>query len=120
MRPHGEFSTCTNPAIFLNLKLFFTLQNLPRLNFLDMSFNQLKTFDFDFFDQVGMLASLKVNVSHNDLWELNDNTTSFISAREQGNNCHFSLHADDMINVKNNLNYQIYAMISFQELFIHT
>lgn len=64
---------------------FFPLQNLPHLNFLDMAYNELRNFDFDYFDQVGTLTNLKVNVSYNSLSDLFDTTTSFISNREQGN-----------------------------------
>jgi hypothetical protein len=86
-------------------------QNLPSLGFVDLSYNQLKSFDFDFFDLVGSMANLKgmlvilsllstqnllhpnpfpsmnyfsVNVSHNRIMELTDNTTSFLNNRDQG------------------------------------
>lgn len=65
--------------------IFYSLQNLPELARLDLSYNYLKQFDFDFFDQVGTLTNLMVNVSHNHLSDLSDNTTSFINLREQGN-----------------------------------
>jgi hypothetical protein len=84
-----------------------------------MSFNQLKTFDFDFFDQVGTLTSLMVNASYNDLWELSDNTTSFISAREQGKNHKVILTTLHAHHIFKNI-FQIYVMIFLQDLFILT
>lgn len=45
-------------------------QNLPELEDLDMSYNQLKSFDFTVFDQVGTLSIFKVNMSHNTLRDL--------------------------------------------------
>ncbi|XP_062700932.1 chaoptin-like isoform X2 [Aedes albopictus] len=42
-----------------------SFQNLPELEKLDMAYNALPSFDFDYFDQVGSLASLEVDVSHN-------------------------------------------------------
>lgn len=62
---------------------FCPLQNLPDLTTLDLAYNNLRNFDFDFFDQVGTLSTLSVNVSFNKITELRDNS-SFISNREQG------------------------------------
>jgi hypothetical protein len=62
----------------------FPFQNLPSLGFLDLSYNSLKGFEFDWLDQVGSLRHLLVNVSHNNIPELNDNATTFINPREQG------------------------------------
>lgn len=67
----------------MNLKL--PLQNLPSLNSIDLAYNQLKSFDFDYFDQVGTLRHLTVNVSHNHIMDLNDNLTAFVNNRDQGN-----------------------------------
>lgn len=50
---------------------------------LDLAYNNLRNFDFDFFDQVGTLSTLSVNVSFNKISELRDNS-SFISNREHG------------------------------------
>ncbi|XP_028159952.1 chaoptin isoform X5 [Ostrinia furnacalis] len=58
-------------------------QNIPALNELDISFNQLNTFRFSIFDQVGSAAALKVNVSHNRMVSLRDsNAHSFLYSSE--------------------------------------
>lgn len=62
--------------------IFF--QNLPELTELDLAYNSLREFDFDYFDQVGTLSALKVNCSHNKINELKDNST-FLTVRENGN-----------------------------------
>lgn len=48
-------------------------QNLPELELLDLAYNALQTFDFEYFDQVGTLSTLRVNVSHNSIFELTSN-----------------------------------------------
>ncbi|CRK93089.1 CLUMA_CG006599, isoform A [Clunio marinus] len=58
-------------------------QNLPALGILDLAYNSLRSFDFDYFDQVGTLKHLLVNVSHNHIMELTDNTSSYSNFREQ-------------------------------------
>ncbi|XP_023941108.2 chaoptin isoform X5 [Bicyclus anynana] len=56
-------------------------QNLPALKELDISFNQLETFKFSIFDQVGSATALKVNVSYNRIISLTDsNAPSFYSS----------------------------------------
>ncbi|XP_045767709.1 chaoptin isoform X5 [Maniola jurtina] len=56
-------------------------QNLPALKELDISFNQLETFKFSIFDQVGSATALKVNVSYNRIIALADsNAPSFYSS----------------------------------------
>ncbi|CAH0723586.1 unnamed protein product, partial [Brenthis ino] len=56
-------------------------QNLPALKELDISFNQLETFKFSIFDQVGSATALKVNVSYNRIISLADsNAPSFFSS----------------------------------------
>nr|XP_034828865.1 chaoptin-like [Maniola hyperantus] len=56
-------------------------QNLPALKELDISFNQLETFKFSIFDQVGSATALKVNVSYNRIIALTDsNAPSFYSS----------------------------------------
>ncbi|XP_072751646.1 chaoptin isoform X2 [Anoplolepis gracilipes] len=52
-------------------------QNLPDLEFLDLAYNNLREFDFASFDQVGTLSSFKVNVSHNEILKLWNNSTTF-------------------------------------------
>lgn len=88
----------------------FFLQNLPALELLDISYNSLRTFDFDYFDQVGTLRHLTVNASHNNIMELIDNVTSFIGSREQGNFCTF-LNALSISSFKI---FQIHVTLSFQ------
>lgn len=58
----------------------FNLQNLPDLEFLDLAYNELDEFDFASFDQVGTLASFKVNVSHNSIPKLWINSTTMTPA----------------------------------------
>ncbi|XP_039750194.1 chaoptin isoform X3 [Pararge aegeria] len=56
-------------------------QNLPALKELDISFNQLETFKFSIFDQVGSATALKVNVSYNRIISLTDsNAPNFYSS----------------------------------------
>ncbi|XP_061383908.1 chaoptin isoform X2 [Danaus plexippus] len=56
-------------------------QNLPALKELDISFNQLETFKFSIFDQVGSATALKVNVSYNRIVSLTDsNAVNFFSS----------------------------------------
>ncbi|KAH0557410.1 chaoptin [Cotesia glomerata] len=55
-------------------------QNLPDLEFLDLAYNKMNEFDFAWFDQVGTLASFKVNASHNSISKLEINTSSFTPA----------------------------------------
>ncbi|CAH2085309.1 unnamed protein product [Euphydryas editha] len=56
-------------------------QNLPALKELDISFNQMETFKFSIFDQVGSATALKVNVSYNRIISLTDsNAPSFFSS----------------------------------------
>ncbi|XP_015117217.1 chaoptin [Diachasma alloeum] len=57
-----------------------SFQNLPDLEFLDMAYNQLPEFDFEWFDQVGTLAALKVNASHNGITRLKINSSSYLPA----------------------------------------
>lgn len=59
-----------------------TFQNLPELEHLDLAYNNLRDFDFDYFDQAGTLSALKVNVSFNKISELKDNSTAFMMNRE--------------------------------------
>ncbi|KAL4716304.1 hypothetical protein ACJJTC_014784 [Scirpophaga incertulas] len=57
------------------------LQNIPALKELDISFNQLNTFKFSIFDQVGTATALKVNVSYNRMTSLHDsNSLSFFTS----------------------------------------
>lgn len=58
-------------------------QNLPELRVLDLSFNKLKSFDFDYFDQIGTLSHLMVNASYNLIQELSDNSSANLNT-EQG------------------------------------
>jgi Leucine-rich repeat (LRR) protein len=55
---------------------------LPELRLLDLSFNKLKEFDFDYFDQIGTLSYLTVNVSHNVIHELSDNSSMSLNTLE--------------------------------------
>ncbi|XP_045449309.1 chaoptin [Melitaea cinxia] len=56
-------------------------QNLPALKELDISFNQMETFKFSIFDQVGSATALKVNVSYNRIISLTDsNAPSFFTS----------------------------------------
>ncbi|KAJ9598947.1 hypothetical protein L9F63_010541 [Diploptera punctata] len=50
-------------------------QNLPELELLDIAYNQLQDLDFAMLDQVGTLSSFKLNVSHNSLQKLEQNST---------------------------------------------
>ncbi|XP_054280137.1 chaoptin-like [Macrosteles quadrilineatus] len=50
-------------------------QNLPELEHLDMAYNQLRMFNFACLDQVGTLATFKLNMSYNSLRDLELNTT---------------------------------------------
>ncbi|KAL1381418.1 hypothetical protein pipiens_013476 [Culex pipiens pipiens] len=66
--------------------------NLPELEKLDLAYNQLPTFDFDYFDQVGSLTSLEVDVSHNQIKSLGEppvrpdaNESSPMSLHANGN-----------------------------------
>lgn len=74
----------------------FCSQNLPELQLLDLAYNSLPNFDFNYCDQViliflhlyklsvirnqffqvGTLSALRVNVSHNDMFELSTNQTT--------------------------------------------
>ncbi|KAJ8882254.1 hypothetical protein PR048_018742 [Dryococelus australis] len=56
-------------------------QNLPELQTLDLAYNELNGFDFATMDQVGVLASFKVNVSHNRIQKLEVNSSS-LSGRD--------------------------------------
>ncbi|KAF5276013.1 hypothetical protein FQA39_LY00809 [Lamprigera yunnana] len=49
---------------------FESFQNLPELEDLDMSYNELVDFQFSTLDQVGTLATFRVNISHNRLSDL--------------------------------------------------
>lgn len=42
-----------------------------------MAYNSMSYFDFDYLDQVGTLASLRVNISHNKIHSLVDNSSNF-------------------------------------------
>lgn len=55
--------------------LFF--QNLPEVEHIDLAYNSMDYFDFDYLDQVGTLASLKVNISYNKINSLVDNSSNF-------------------------------------------
>ncbi|XP_024081743.1 chaoptin isoform X2 [Cimex lectularius] len=61
-----------NKIQYLNSELF---QNLPALSVLDLAYNSLVDFNFACLDQVGMLSSLNVNVSHNSMNALKGNST---------------------------------------------
>jgi len=50
-------------------------QNLPELEYLDLAYNQLRTFNFASLDQVGTLASFRLNMSYNSLRQLELNQT---------------------------------------------
>nr|CAD7393869.1 unnamed protein product [Timema cristinae] len=58
-------------------------QNLPELQTLDLAYNELKGFDFAAMDQVGVLASFRLNMSHNRMQSLEVNVSS-LSGREGG------------------------------------
>ncbi|CAH0723587.1 unnamed protein product, partial [Brenthis ino] len=77
-------------------------QNLPALKELDISFNQLETFKFSIFDQVGSATALKVNVSYNRIISLADsNAPSFFSSnfypppKAQTNSAYTGLESED-------------------------
>lgn len=55
--------------------LFF--QNLPEVEHIDLAYNSMDYFDFDYLDQVGTLASLRVNISYNKINSLVDNSSNF-------------------------------------------
>lgn len=55
--------------------LFF--QNLPEVENIDLAYNSMDYFDFDYLDQVGTLASLRVNISYNKINSLVDNSSNF-------------------------------------------
>lgn len=57
-----------------------SFQNLPDLEFLDLAYNQLPEFDFTWFDQVGTLAALKVNASHNVMTRLKIDSSNYLQA----------------------------------------
>lgn len=46
------FEFVLTQAVVIICMCLFTTQNLPYLDFLDMAYNSLSTFDFDHFDQV--------------------------------------------------------------------
>lgn len=56
-------------------------QNLPALQELDISFNQLESFKFSMFDQVGTATALKLNASYNRIITLTDsNAPSYFTS----------------------------------------
>lgn len=71
-------------------------QNLPELENLDLAYNSLTMFDFDYFDQVGTLASLRVNVSYNKIKELTDNSSGFNLGRSDGTVYHSNIKILDL------------------------
>lgn len=66
-------------------------QNLPELEFLDLAYNSMKSFDFTMFDQVGTLAHLKVNASHNKIRDLLLDSSSFTMGRESGSHLIYNI-----------------------------
>lgn len=60
-----------------NVKYICYFQNLPELQLLDLAYNSMSYFDFDYLDQVGTLAALNVNISHNIINSLVDNSSNF-------------------------------------------
>lgn len=57
--------------------IFPPFQNLPEVEAIDLAYNSMDYFDFDYLDQVGTLASLKVNISYNKINSLVDNSSNF-------------------------------------------
>lgn len=49
---------------------FQAFENLPELEHLDLAYNKLSSFSFSWLDQVGILSSLCLNVSHNQIDQL--------------------------------------------------
>ncbi|KAJ6640078.1 Chaoptin, partial [Pseudolycoriella hygida] len=71
--------------------------SLPELEVLDLAYNKLTNFDFDYFDQVGTLSSLRVNISHNNIVELVDNNTGYgLSRGEHGSIYHSYIKVLDL------------------------
>ncbi|XP_065570091.1 chaoptin-like [Artemia franciscana] len=54
-------------------------QNLPKLEELNLAYNELKNFDIDILDQVGTLATLNIDLSHNSIVNLTTNGSSWSS-----------------------------------------
>ncbi|XP_065350105.1 chaoptin [Cloeon dipterum] len=72
-----------------------TFQNLPELEELDISYNMLKQLNFAALDQVGTLASLCFNVSHNKLTELKP-----VNVMISNNNNNYNNQGNYHVNVK--------------------
>lgn len=54
-----------------------TFQNLPELEDLDISYNEINKFEFSIFDQVGTLSMFTINASHNKIHELGMKVDNF-------------------------------------------
>ncbi|XP_013188195.1 chaoptin isoform X2 [Amyelois transitella] len=92
-------------------------QNIPALKELDVSFNQLDTFKFSIFDQVGSATALKVNVSYNRIVSLTDSnapnffTNNFYPPKAQSKNPYFDRIGTISVNIRvldfshNNITY---------------
>lgn len=52
---------------------FEAFQNLPELEDLDISYNEVPSFEFNMFDQVGTLSIFRVNASYNKIRDLRVN-----------------------------------------------
>lgn len=59
------------------ITIYLNFQNLPELEHIDLAYNSMNYFDFDYLDQVGTLGSLTVNISHNLINSLVDNSSNF-------------------------------------------
>ncbi|XP_063227150.1 chaoptin [Bacillus rossius redtenbacheri] len=70
-------------------------QNLPELQTLDLAYNELAGFDFAAMDQVGVLASFRVNVSHNRIQKLEVNASS-LSGRDGSGFFHSNVKVLDL------------------------
>lgn len=69
-------------SIYLEGNLIQTIEpeafhNLPKLETLNLAYNKLDKLSFDWFDQVGSLSAIKLDVSHNAIQQLLANRTDF-------------------------------------------
>ncbi|XP_049797448.1 chaoptin [Schistocerca nitens] len=59
-------------------------QNLPELEELDLAYNRLTSLDFTMLDQVGTLATFRLNASHNRLHSLESNSSAGLLLGHRG------------------------------------
>ncbi|KAF4526470.1 hypothetical protein B566_EDAN015132 [Ephemera danica] len=73
-----------------------TFQNLPDLEELDLAFNKLQNLDLAALDQVGTLASLKFNASHNNIKELRPLNNGVATSNGVPANLHINVKIMDL------------------------